>query len=142
MRCFSLNVQTESLSVKTNALMVLLQANALPETREDRSLGTSLYELEKVLSKTVLRYASVGVVRRLYAKYSLPKYWIAIVKELVQEESISADNLIFLVSDLRQRGVLSDDDEAELTDAAAMLELTRNLDNSQITERRGGFTFR
>lgn len=139
---FSLNVQQESLSVKTNALMVLLQANALPETREDRSLGTSLYELEKVLSKTVLRYVSVGVVRRLYAKYSLPKYWIAIVKELAKEESISADNLIFLVSDLRQRGVLSNDDEAELTDAAAMLELTRNLDNSQITERRGGFTFR
>lgn len=139
---FSLNMQQESLSVKTNALMVLFQANALPETREDRSLGMSLYDLEKTLSKTVLRYASVGVVRRLYAKYNLPKYWIAIVKELVKEESISADNLIYLVSDLRQRGVLSDDDEAELTDAAALLELTRNLDNAQITERQGGFTFR
>ncbi len=139
---FSLNLERESLGVQTNALMVLLQANKLPQTLEEQSLAMELYELEKKLSKTVLRNASVGVVRRLYVKYNLPKYWLAIIKEQVAEESISSDNLIYLVSELQQRRVLSEDEEKELTDAAALLELTKKLDNTEITERQGGFTFR
>lgn len=126
---------------KQKAFLILLAGNRYASSISD-AFRDEFYDLQKSLAKGIFHYVDVDKTRQMYAIYDKTSYWKDLVKFLVPIERISADNLIFLVSELQRRNALSEAEEEELVDASRMLELTRTLDDSTIGQERRGFKFR